>query len=182
MNTSSLTRWLLLCLLPILASCTGLPKGVTPVTEFELDRYLGTWYEIARLDHRFERGLQQVSAEYSLNDDGSVKVLNGGFSTKKNERTKAVGKARFVKDPSTGHLKVSFFGPFYASYVIFELDKENYEYAFVSGNNKKYLWLLARSATPDAAVIEQFKSRAAELGFPVDELIMVEHGVPGSDS
>ncbi|MFK7855305.1 MAG: lipocalin family protein [Granulosicoccus sp.] len=170
-----LLRCTLISLLVLASACTGLPKGVQPVGNFELDRYLGTWYEIARLDHRFERDLQSVTAEYSLQSDGSVKVVNSGVSAVTGEKKQAEGKAKFVSEPNLGHLKVSFFGPFYASYVVFELDREAYDYAFVSGNNKKYLWLLARTPNPSAAVIERFKSRAAELGFALDELILVDH-------
>lgn len=166
---------LILSALPMLSACTGLPKGVTPVSDFELDRYLGSWYEIARLDHRFERDLQGVTAQYSLEEDGTVSVINSGVSAAKGENKRAEGKAKFVGDPDTGHLKVSFFGPFYASYVIFELERDSYDYAFVSGNNKKYLWLLARTPNPSIEIIDRFKVRAAELGFAIDELIMVEH-------
>jgi apolipoprotein D and lipocalin family protein len=103
---------LLLLMLPFVSACTGLPKGVTPVGDFELDRYVGDWYEIARLDHRFERDLQAVTAQYSLNDDGTVTVVNSGFSTEAGELKRVEGKAKFVGDPDTGHLKVSFFGPY----------------------------------------------------------------------
>lgn len=166
--------FLFLCLL--LGACTGTPGGVRPIDGFELDRYLGKWYEIARLDHSFERGLDNVSAEYSLRDDGGVRVINRGFSKASGEWDEAEGKAYFVADESTGHLKVSFFGPFYGSYVIFELDKENYSYAFVSGYDKSYLWLLSRSPTVDARLLQSFIQRAKELGFETDELILVEHG------
>lgn len=164
----------LLCLL--LGACTGTPEGVRPVEGFELDRYLGKWYEIARLDHSFERGLDNVSAEYSLREDGGVRVINRGFSKASGEWDEAEGKAYFVEDESTGHLKVSFFGPFYGSYVVFELDKENYSYAFVSGYDKSYLWLLSRSPTIDESLLQSFIQRAEELGFETDELILVEHG------
>ena len=108
-----------------LSGCLGMPKSVMPVKEFELDKYLGKWYEIARLDHSFERGLQQVTAEYSLREGGGVRVKNHGFSKKKNKWSEAEGKAFFVGKSSEGYLKVSFFGPFYGSYVVFELDKDN---------------------------------------------------------
>ena len=128
--TGKFSRKLLtLSSLLLLVSCSGVPKNVEPITSFELSRYLGTWYEIARLDHRFERGLSAVTAEYSLRDDGKVRVKNQGFSTEKNEWKDAIGKAKFKTTEDVGHLLVSFFGPFYASYVIFELD-DNYRYAF----------------------------------------------------
>lgn len=172
---SSRTRcYSLLILVTLLVGCTSIPKGITPVDNFEVEKYLGTWYEIARLDHRFERGLSKVRAEYSQLENGDIRVLNSGFSEDKQEMNTAEGKARFVGDPSLGHLKVSFFGPFYGSYVVFELD-DNYEYAFVSGYNRKYLWLLSRTTTPTPSVIELFKSRAQSLGFNTDELIFVKH-------
>ena len=109
----------------LLAGCLGLPDSVTPVKDFEVQKYLGKWYEIARLDHSFERGLEQVTAEYSLREDGGIRVRNRGFSTEKDQWQEAEGKAYFVSDETEGYLKVSFFGPFYGSYVIFELDKSD---------------------------------------------------------
>lgn len=163
------------CLL-LLAGCLGTPPGVEPVAGFDLQRYLGTWYEIARLDHSFERGLDGVTASYSLNDDGSIRVLNRGYRVQETGWDEAEGVARFVGDDSTGHLKVSFFGPFYASYVVFGLDQENYDYAFVSGFNNNYLWLLARSPEVSAELRRHFVQRAGELGFAVDELLFVDQG------
>ena len=162
-------------LLLILTACTGKPEGVVAVKEFELDRYLGQWYEIARLDHSFERGLNNITAEYSLRDDGGVKVINSGFSKEDGEWQQAEGKAFFVDETDKGHLKVSFFGPFYGSYIIFELDRENYQYAFVSGPNTSYLWLLARTPQVDEKVTEQFIRRSQQLGFDTSKLIYVEH-------
>ncbi|AAW87912.1 outer membrane lipoprotein (lipocalin) [Aliivibrio fischeri ES114] len=161
-------------ILMMLNGCLGMPKGVEPVTGFELNRYLGTWYEIARLDHSFEDGLSQVSAEYSINEDDSVKVINRGFSDQDQQWSEALGKAKFVDGSDEGYLKVSFFGPFYGSYVVFELDKENYQYAFVSGPDLDYLWLLSRTKKVDQEVIERFVSTAQSLGFKTNELIFVE--------
>jgi apolipoprotein D and lipocalin family protein len=158
----------------LLAGCTGKPDGVEPVEGFDLDRYLGTWYEIARLDHSFERGLENISASYSMREDGGVYVLNRGFSAEKGEWKEAEGKADFVGSSDLGHLKVSFFGPFYGSYIVFELD-DNYQYAFVSGPNTSYLWLLSRTPKVDQAVIDQFIERASSLGFETDKLIYVDH-------
>lgn len=163
----------LLAALLCLGACTGLPENVQPVQNFDLDRYYGKWYEIARLDHRFERGLEQVSAQYSAGEDGSVRVLNRGYSAEDGWQS-AEGKALFVGPSNEGYLKVSFFGPFYGSYVIFELDQENYQYAFVAGNSTSYLWLLARTPTVSAELQERFVQRASALGFPVDELIFVD--------
>ncbi len=162
-------------LLPLLYGCVKVPAGITPVQEFDIDRYLGRWYEIARLDHSFERGLENVSAEYSLRSDGGVTVINRGYTPAQKTWKEAAGKAYFVGNSTQGHLKVSFFGPFYSSYVIFELDEEDYGYAFVSGANTSYLWLLARTPTVDEAVKLDFKKKAAALGFDTDQLIWVDH-------
>ncbi|HAS6145223.1 TPA: lipocalin, partial [Vibrio vulnificus] len=124
---------LLLALSITLSGCLGMPETVKPVDEFNLQNYLGKWYEIARLDHSFEAGLTQVTAEYTLKDDGGVAVLNKGFLANENQWKEAEGKAYFVNGDSEGYLKVSFFGPFYGSYVVFALDKTDYQYAFVSG-------------------------------------------------
>lgn len=163
----------------LLSACTGKPEGVVAVDEFELDRYLGKWYEIARLDHSFERGLNNITAEYSLRDDGGVKVINSGFSIEDNEWQQAEGKAYFVNENDSGHLKVSFFGPFYGSYVIFGLDKKNYQYAFISGPDTSYLWLLSRTPQLDKKIIEQFVKDSQQLGFDTSKLIYVEHDKAG---
>lgn len=158
----------------LLSGCVRLPDGVEPVQGFEPDRYLGTWYEIARLDHSFERGLSRVTAQYGKRDDGGISVLNRGYDAEKGEWSEAEGKAYFVQSEDVGHLKVSFFGPFYSAYGVFELDEE-YQYAWVAGHDRDYLWLLARSPEPDQAMIDRFVRRAAELGYDTGELIFVEH-------
>jgi apolipoprotein D and lipocalin family protein len=163
-------------LVAALGGCVSLPVGIEPVSNFEQDRYLGKWYEIARLDHGFERGLTQVSAHYSLQEDGSILVLNRGYSTAKDQWKEARGRAKFVGSTDSGHLKVSFFGPFYGSYVIFELDAQGYEYAFVCGPNRKYLWLLARTPQVSEALQQRFLSQAEALGFDTRSLIWVEQG------
>jgi len=157
----------------LLAGCTGLPKGIEPVTGFGQDRYLGTWYEIARLDHSFERGLSQVTAEYSLNDDGSIKVINRGYNEEKGEWEEAEGRAVFVGDSDVGHMKVSFFGPFYASYVVFELD-DDYSTVYITGYNRNYLWLMSRTPEVSDEELEAFRERAVAEGFELGELIVVE--------
>jgi len=167
----SLAIFPLVTLLALLCGCTGLPANVTPVQGFELDRYLGAWYEVARLDHSFERGLEQVTAEYTLRPDGGVRVVNRGFSPREGEWREAVGRAYFVRDPGEGYLKVSFFGPFYGAYVIFGLDREHYRYAFVAGPNKSFLWLLSRTPEVEDGVRRLFLARAAELGFDTSALI-----------
>jgi len=157
----------------ILGGCTSAPDGITPVQNFQTERYLGTWYEIARLDHSFEEGLTDVTADYSRNPDGTIKVINKGYSGKDSEWDTAEGTARFVNGPDTGHLKVSFFGPFYGAYVIFELDPD-YKYAFVTGPNRDYLWLLSRTPQIDTELREKFIRDTARLGYDTDQLIFVD--------
>lgn len=154
----------------LLISCVGIPENITPIEYFNAQKYLGTWHEIARLDHSFERGLINISADYSLRDDGGIKVLNRGYSPEKKEWNEAEGKAYFVQSPSDGYLKVSFFGPFYGSYIIFDLD-DNYRYSLISGPDKSYFWLLARDKKIDEAIKNKLVSKAAALGFDTSKLI-----------
>jgi apolipoprotein D and lipocalin family protein len=154
--------------------CTGLPQGVEPVQGFEPDRYLGTWYEIARLDHSFERGLTRVTAHYAPRDDGGIDVVNRGYDAEAGEWDQARGKAYFVRDRDEGYLKVSFFGPFYGAYVIFGLDRDDYRYSYVSGPNRSYLWLLARTPVVEQRVVDDFVAAARGLGYPTEELIFVD--------
>jgi apolipoprotein D and lipocalin family protein len=162
-------------LIAALVGCVGHPETVQPVSGFELERYLGKWYEIARLDHSFERGLERVTAEYSLREDGGVRVLNRGYSPESGAWKEAEGKAYFVRGPDEGYLKVSFFGPFYGAYVVFELDQDDYRYAFVSGPDTSYLWLLARSPTVSEALKARFVREAEHRGFDTEDLIFVAH-------
>lgn len=162
----------------LLSGCAVAPDGVKPVSGFELDRYLGTWYEIARLDHRFERGMSNVTASYSLRDDGGVKVVNRGYLADKQEWDTADGKAFFVGDENVGQLKVSFFGPFYGGYNVIALDKDGYQYSMVAGPDRSYLWILSRTPALDPTTLAALVDQAADLGFPVDELIYVDHDQP----
>lgn len=166
---------IVMCLL-LLSGCTGIPDNASAVQGFELDRYLGTWYEIARLDHRFERGLSEIQAEYSLRDDGGVRVINRGYDGKAGEWKSAEGKAYFTGEPDVGRLKVSFFGPFYGAYNIVELDKQDYRYSLVVGPDTSYMWILSREPTLDDATLARLLAKAEKLGFAVDELIYPEHG------
>lgn len=156
-----------------LVGCLGVPDGSKPVEGFVLENYLGKWYEIARLDHSFERGLSNVTAEYSLRDDGGVKVINRGFKTEADKWKEAQGKAYFDGEPSTGKLKVSFFGPFYGAYNVIALDQEAYQWSLVVGPDTDYLWILSRTPELDQEIIEQLLSKAGSLGFDTDELIWV---------
>jgi apolipoprotein D and lipocalin family protein len=170
----------------LLGACVRLPEGVEPVANFEVSRYLGTWYEIARLDHSFERGLSQVTAQYSLGEGGAIRVINRGYDQAAKKWKEARGRAYFVESPQTGRLKVSFFGPFYGGYNIVELDQEQYSYALVCGPSRSYLWILSRTSTLNEATLQALVARAKALGFDTDSLIYVEHepraGRPGAQS
>lgn len=156
-----------------LQGCTGTPPGVTPVTPFELNRYLGEWHEIARLDHRFERGLTEVTANYVMREDGGVKVINRGFNAAEGDWQQAEGKAYFVGDTNTGALKVSFFGPFYGGYNIAKLS-DDYSVALVVGPSTDYAWLLARSKTPTKALCDDYMAFASSLGIGAGQWIWLQ--------
>jgi apolipoprotein D and lipocalin family protein len=168
-------RTLSIVLVLFLMGCVGIPENVRPVDNFKLEKYLGRWYEIARLDHSFERGLTRITAEYSLRDDGGVNVLNRGYSAKDNLWKEAEGKAYFVKGSDQGYLKVSFFGPFYGSYIVFDLDHENYQYSLVCGPDKSYLWILARGPKIKEDIKDTLIAKAAVLGFDPSKLIFSDH-------
>ena len=157
----------------LLSACTSAPEGITPVKNFDLEKYQGKWYEIARLDHSFEQGMEQVTATYSINDDGTVKVLNKGFISEEQLWDQAEGIAKFVENTDTGHFKVSFFGPFYGAYIIFELDQPDYQYAFITSYSKDYLWFLSRTPTVSKELKQHFLSQVKALGFATDEIIWV---------
>ncbi|PPD56636.1 MAG: hypothetical protein CTY10_03300 [Methylotenera sp.] len=170
-------KWLWIVLSFSLLSCSEQIEGLKVVNNVDANQYLGTWYEIARLDHSFERDLQNVTAQYIKNEDGTIKVINRGFNPKKNEWKEAEGKAHFVDEPNadgtyTGKLKVSFFGPFYGGYDIIELDKPYYNYAMVS-SGKNYLWILSRTPQLGYPIKQHLIARAKELGFATDDLIYV---------
>lgn len=164
-------RPLLLFLALVLSACTGVPEQVTPVEGFEVQRYLGKWYEIARLDHSFERGLTQVTAEYSPRDDGGIRVVNRGYDAENDTWRQAEGKAYLVSRPDLGRLKVSFFGPFYGGYNIIELDHRDYTYSLVCGPDRSYLWILAREPTLDPEILNRLVQKANALGFATERLI-----------
>ncbi len=150
------------------------PEGIEPISGFDVERYMGRWYEVARLDHRFERGLEQVSAHYTLQPDGTVEVVNRGFETADRKWREARGKARFVGSPDVGALEVSFFGPFYGGYNIVDLDPA-YQHVLVAGPDRSYLWILSRTPQPPRAEVERLVGRAASLGFDTSDLIYVRH-------
>lgn len=167
-------RHILLTVLIVLAGCSGKSGTIKPVENFESDRYLGTWYEIARIDHRFEKGLSRVSAEYRKRPGGGITVINRGFDAKSGAWRESVGKAFFVDGEDKGRLKVSFFGPFYGTYIVFELDRPNYQYALVSGPDTSYFWLLSRTPTMDPVLRDRLIARAVAQGFRRQDIILVD--------
>ncbi|MEX0740749.1 MAG: lipocalin family protein [Pseudohongiella sp.] len=166
-----------------LAACSSAPPdGLSVVDNFDINRYTGRWYEIARLDHRFERGLSNVTAEYELQEDNSVSVLNRGYNNDEQQWDEADGRAKFVGDPSQGSLKVSFFGPFYGGYHIIALDQDDgrnheqdsYQWAMISGPSRDYLWILAREPVLDSTVYDALIKQAGDSGFAIEDLIEVD--------
>ncbi|MDG1097343.1 MAG: lipocalin family protein [Methylophilaceae bacterium] len=169
---------LLLLVLLLLNSCMGVPENVEIVDGVKPEQYLGTWYEISRLDHSFERGLDNVTAHYEQNADGSIKVINRGYNREDKKWDEAVGKAYFIEKPNAdntylGKLKVSFFGPFYGAYNIIALDKVYYNYVMICGPGKDYLWILSRTPELTYPIKQELVSQANALGFATDKLIYV---------
>lgn len=149
---------------------TSLADGIVPVANFKAGRYLGEWYEIARFDYRFEKGLENVTAHYSLNKDGSIKVVNRGQDGQTGEWKESTGKAKFVENEYIGRLKVSFFGPFYAAYSVIAVDPD-YMYAMVAGNDLDYLWLLSRAPVMPYNIRNEFLRKAASIGYNIGKLV-----------
>jgi len=175
MKRCALLSSILVLMFSLLPGCTGIPDGIEPVSDFELKRYLGQWYEIARLDHSFERGLSNTTANYRLRPDGGVDVVNRGYDKERGTWREARGKAYPVGDSTVGRLKVSFFGPFYGSYNIIALDRNHYSYSVVCGPNRRYLWILARTPELDSETLQPLVKQAKLLGFSTDQLIYPLH-------
>lgn len=150
----------------------SVPQGLQPVSGFDVKRYTGTWYELARIEHRFEKGLSQVSAQYRLNEDGTVTVINRGYDPAKQEWRQAQGRARFLGDPGVAALKVSFFGPFYGGYNVVSLDDE-YQTAMVIGGSLDYFWLLSRGKTIPEQQFRRLLEKASSLGVDLSRVQVV---------
>ena len=161
--------------LALLNSCSvGIPEGAKAVENFKYEQYLGKWYEIARFDFRFEKDLNNVTATYSKNQNGTIKVDNKGYNYLKKEWKQSIGEARFVENENVARLKVSFFKPIWAGYNVIDLD-ENYKYALVAGNNLDYLWILSREKTIPESFKQRFLEKAKKLGYKTENLIWVKH-------
>ena len=160
-------RIILVSSLALAAGCASTLKvDNAPVAALDLSRYLGEWYEIARFDHSFERGVEQAKANYTLKDDGTIEVVNSGI---KNDKPKtAIGKGKTTDTP--GLLRVSFFGPFYADYRVMMIDKD-YTYALVGSGSADYLWILSRTSGLSETAKAELLAEARRRGYVTDKLI-----------
>ena len=163
----------LVILCAALCGCIRPPAGVPTVDNFSAERYLGRWYEIARLDHSFERGLTDVSATYSRRDDDGLRVVNRGYDPVKKIWKEAIGRAYFVEGAEQGLLKVSFFGPFFGGYNIIDLDQQDYSWVLVCGPSHDYLWILSRTPLLDERITARLLAKAKDLGFASSSVIRV---------
>lgn len=154
-------------------SMTRIPKGVEAVKPFDINKYMGKWYEIARMDYFFEKNLNNCTAEYSMDKDGEIKVINRGYNYKKNRMEESEGKAEFVDSPDEARLKVSFWGPFYSAYNVIAIDKD-YKNALVAGKDMKHMWLLSRESKMAEETIEYFLQQAESYGYDTSKLIWVD--------
>jgi len=155
-------------------SCATIPNGAVAVKPFDKERYLGKWYEIARIDFKFEKDLNNTTAIYSLNDNGTIRVDNQGYNVKKEEWNQAIGKAKFVGEENIAMLKVSFFGPFYSGYNVIAIDDE-YRYALIAGKNLKYLWILSRETNIPEEIKDKYLKLAEKIGYNTTDLLWVKH-------
>jgi len=170
-NNSTLVFGVMMCLF---ISCKTIPEKATAVSSFDKSKYLGKWFEIARLDFKFERNLNNTTAEYSLKDNGLIKVDNKGFNVKTNEWKQSVGKAKFAEDENVAKLRVSFFGPFYSGYNVIAIDKD-YQYALIAGESLDYMWILSRKTTIPDEIRQNYLKIAKEIGYKTEDLIWVKH-------
>ena len=156
-----------LFLITLIAGCRS-TRHIPAAASLDLNRYMGKWYEIARLPNFFEDGMEQISAEYTLESDNSVKVVNSGF--KNGQKKSITGKARLAEDTLNGELEVSFFGPFYSAYRIIKL-AEDYRYSVVCGESPDYLWILSRTPELPKEDLQEILEFLSQHKFPVEKLI-----------
>lgn len=160
--------------LAILKSRASIPKGAQAVKPFDVNKYLGNWYEIARLDFHFEKDITNATAEYSLNEDNTIKVVNRGYDLKQEKWDESTGKAKFAESPDEAKLKVSFFGPIWSGYNVLAIDPQ-YKYALVAGRNLNYMWLLSREKTMPEKIRKEYLKKAYELGYDISKLVWTKH-------
>ncbi len=158
----------------LLSSLSFKGNDVDAVKPFDANKYLGKWFEIARLNYSWEQNLDNVTATYTLREDGKIRVDNKGYNVKKEKWEESIGKAKPNGDPKGGRLKVSFFGPFYSEYNVVAIDTD-YQYALVTGENTKYLWILSRKKTIPEDITEAYIKKAQSLGYDTNNLIWVNH-------
>lgn len=149
-----------------------IPEGIAPVEGFDLTRYLGKWYELARIEHSFEKGLQRTQAEYSIHPDGSIQVINRGYDPKRGEWKISHGKAKPTIAPDIAALKVSFFGPFYSGYNVVALG-DDYQWAMVIGSELEYFWILSRTPSLPKGVEDRLMHQARLLGVDIQKVLWV---------
>lgn len=154
-------------------ACKTIPEKASAVQNFDKTKYLGKWYEIARLDFKYEKGLNNVTAEYSLKENGMIKVDNKGYDFEKDKWKQSIGKAKFVGEETVGMLKVSFFGPFYSGYNVIAID-DDYKYVLVAGESLKYLWILSREKTIPESIKNDYLKKAKDIGYTTSDLIWVK--------
>ncbi len=174
MKNSNIMPLLIVIPLLSLSACASIPKGAVAVSPFDVNKYLGVWYEIARIDFRFEKDMNNVTATYSLSDENTIKVQNRGYNYILQEWKDIEGKARFVKEKDVAKLKVSFFGPFYSGYNVLALDPD-YKFALVAGKSLKYLWILSREKTIPQEVKASYLDIAEKIGYDINSLTWTEH-------
>lgn len=162
------------CVLLSLSSCNSIPEKATPVADFDINKYMGVWYEIARIDFKHERNLNNVSAQYTLNDKGNVDVVNSGYNYRRQKWEKAEAIAKFRGEKNVGALKVSFFGPFYSGYNVLAVD-DDYNYALVAGKNLDYLWILSRTQEIPLDIKSKYLEMASQIGYDTSRLTWVKH-------
>lgn len=165
-------KYLSLLSLLFIFSCSQME--IKTVSELDLNKYSGLWYEIERFPNSFEKGLKSVTAEYQLMDNGKIKVINSGFNTEKNKRKETVGKAYVPNKSKPGEIKVTFFWPFYGDYNVLFLDEE-YKYALVGSKSRKYAWILSREIKVNEDIINKIKDVASEQGFDISNFKRIEH-------
>lgn len=158
----------------VLTGCVSIPKKASAVSPFNTEDYLNTWYEIARMDFRFERNMRNVTATYTKMSGSHIRVRNRGYDTTKGNWKESLGKARQLRGRKDGRLKVSFFGPFYSGYNVVRIDP-NYRYALVAGDNLKYLWILSRTPDLPAAIRSDYLKEAARIGYDTARLVWTDH-------
>lgn len=159
----------------MVTSCSvKVPENISVVKDFDVKAYEGKWFEIARFDFKHEKDLKNVTANYTLNGDGSIQVVNKGYNYVKNKWEESKGKAKFNGSDKEGALKVSFFGPFYGGYNVVDMEPA-YENVLIFGENTDYIWILSRNKSIPENVKDKFLKQAKDAGYDLNRLVWTEH-------